>query len=324
MVSAKMAALFAALLLLLVSCTSTTSEYAVSSAIDFDGEAARTRVIVSSRFAQKVFLDKTISLEPNTSALEALKSVANVDTRHGGGFVQDINGLRSQYGGGNSDWFLYVNGIQTKTGGAGYILAPADIQQWDFHNWGFHTFTPAIIGSFPEPFLHGYEGKVRRTLVVYEKEFVREAESVAAKLIEAGVGTVSTMEIDQLASNEKSSANLILVGTMNLELISELNKIGKRMGFFTRFDEDGLVILNDEGETSRRFFTGTGLIQATQNPWNPKGIGACENVVWMVSGTDESGVKLAADTILNQPEELEYLFAAVVTQEEIMPVPPVE
>ncbi|GAI85551.1 unnamed protein product, partial [marine sediment metagenome] len=33
------------------------------------------------------------------------------------------------------------------------------------------------------------------------------------------------------------------------------------------------------------------LIQATQNPWNPKGIGACENVVWLVSGTDEAGVK---------------------------------
>ena len=64
-----------------------------------------------------------------------------------------------------------------------------------------------------------------------------------------------------------------------------------------------------------------GVIQATQSPWNPTGIGASQNVVWMVSGLDETGVKNAVDTLVNHYDDCEYACAVVVAGGGIIKVP---
>jgi len=66
---------------------------------------------------------------------------------------------------------------------------------------------------------------------------------------------------------------------------------------------------------------GVGIIQATQSPWNPDGVGASKNVVWMVSGVDEAGVRNAAQALINRHHEITHFFAAIVVDEEIIMVP---
>jgi hypothetical protein len=63
------------------------------------------------------------------------------------------------------------------------------------------------------------------------------------------------------------------------------------------------------------------VIQATQNPWNPKGLGACENVVWVVSGMDRGQVLDAVDTLINHYEEVRYAYAGVIINGQISKVP---
>ena len=74
--------------------------------------------------------------------------------------MQSIDGLAGgQEDGRPVDWFYYVNGIEAPQGGAATNVLPGDHIWWDRHDWSQTEDVPAVVGSFPEPFLNGIEGK---------------------------------------------------------------------------------------------------------------------------------------------------------------------
>lgn len=91
------------------------------------------RVIVSQDFNSTLILDELVKLDDGSTAMDALQRVATVETK--GGFVQAINGVRSQYPRTNKDWFYYVNEVSPNVGAAAYILHDGDVVHWDFHEW---------------------------------------------------------------------------------------------------------------------------------------------------------------------------------------------
>lgn len=282
------------------------------------------RVVVTRNFGQELMFDETLEVPEGTSAMSALMKVSEVETAYGGGFVNAINSVRSGFIGSQSmkmDWFIYINGIQSNTGALDYKLRNGDIQHWDFHDWSFHHFIPAIVGDFPEPFRHGYGGKTSSTIIAYADSLKEDAENLERRLVRLGVSNVSIKRLGELSENEKESCNLLLLGSMDSEPLSELNQVWNRLGFFAHFESGNLVVLNTKGEVVTKYDAGVGLIQATQNPWNPKGIGACESVVWLVSGTDEVGVKDAIHALVNRYTEFQYACAAVVANGEMIKVP---
>ena len=289
-----------------------------------EADIITVRVMATQNFGQRLMFDETLEVLPGTSAMTALMKAAEVETSYGGGFVNAINGVRSGFTGSQSvkmDWFIYVNGIQSNIGALDYKLHDGDIQHWDFHQWSFRHFIPAIVGDFPEPFVHGYGGKTDPTVIAYSENLKEDAENLERRLVRLGVSDVSIKRLGELSENERESHNLLLLGTMDSEPISELNKIWNRLGFFAHIENRNLLVLNAEGEVVAEYGAGVGLIQATQSPWNPKGIGVCENVVWMVSGTDEAGVKGAIDALINHYSEFQYACAVVVVDGEIIKVP---
>ena len=279
------------------------------------------KVIVSQNFGNKLVLDELARISDSANALDALQKVATVETKYGGGFVEAINGIRSQYSENkvNGDWFFYVNGISANVGGLSYKLCNGDIEHWDFHDWSLRAFVPAIIGDFPQPFLSGYQGKVSPTIIVYDKAFQDAAQDLMNKLEELGVERVTTQIATKLLPQDKKHSNLILLGTEDFDLISELNE-NRKLGFYIHFEDSKAVIYDSQGNKTQ-YESGCGLIQATQNPWNPKGIGVCENVVWIVSGTNENQVQNAATILTNHDERFRYACAAVVIGEEVIKVP---
>ena len=59
-----------------------------------------------------------------------------VETRYGGGFVQEIDGVGGGRAGGRRvDWFYYVNGIEAATGAAERRVSAGDRIWWDHHDW---------------------------------------------------------------------------------------------------------------------------------------------------------------------------------------------
>jgi hypothetical protein len=104
----------------------------------------------------KVLLAKTVPA--GLTAMEALQRVAKVKTRYGGRFVQSIDGLAGSLGA-HRDWFYFVNGYEADRGAADYTLHPGDVEWWDYRSWAHAIHVPIVVGAFPEPFLHGYDGK---------------------------------------------------------------------------------------------------------------------------------------------------------------------
>jgi hypothetical protein len=106
----------------------------------------------------------TASVAAGISAMEALRREADIETRHGGRFVHSIEGID----GGiteQRDWFYYVNGYEADRSATDYTLHDGDVLWWDYRSWAQQLRVPIVVGAFPEPFLHGWDGRRRPVIV---------------------------------------------------------------------------------------------------------------------------------------------------------------
>jgi Domain of unknown function (DUF4430) len=118
------------------------------------------------------------------TAMQALDRSAQIDTRYGGRFVEAINGLSGSVSS-HHDWFYFVNGIEATRGAVDYRLHSGDVEWWDYRDWGrVGQNVTVVVGAFPEPFLHGYAGKVRPAVVVGSGHGAQ----LLAKLVHGRVG----------------------------------------------------------------------------------------------------------------------------------------
>lgn len=311
--------LIALILILFGSCVNSISTN------DHSQPAGSTaRVVVTRDFGKELILEQDIETFTGISALAVLQSVAEIETKYGGSFVSSINGISSEYGRPNSnkeDWFFYINGISANMGAGDYIFSAGDVEHWDFRNWGYHQFIPAIIGDYPQPFLSGYSGRVAQTFIVYDAVFSLEAEALVEKLKSDGIVQVSAIRCDMLSTDIKEQSNLIIIAGPDNNLIVELNNIHDKLGYYAHLESSRIMVLDTAGNLSGEYGLDSGIIQATQNPWNPKGIGAGENVVWIVTGTNVNGVKNAASLITDKTDHLSGVFAVIIHGEQVEKIP---
>jgi hypothetical protein len=101
------------------------------------------------------------------TVMRLLQKHAKITTRYGGAFVQSIDGIAGNESGGRHDWFYFVNGMEAPRGAAEYRLHDGDVLWWDYRDWGRRgQSVPVVVGAFPEPFVHGFGGKTRDTIVL--------------------------------------------------------------------------------------------------------------------------------------------------------------
>jgi len=126
------------------------------------------------------------------TAMQGLMRVAQVQTRYAGRFVQAIDGVSGSLAR-EQDWFYFVNGYEADRGAAEYRLHPGDVEWWDYRSWKHAEHVPVVVGAFPEPFLHGYDGKRLPAYVAYDgasrSEAVVLAKELHAQLIRFGART---------------------------------------------------------------------------------------------------------------------------------------
>ena len=118
------------------------------------------------------------------TVIEAVDGRLDVETRYGGRYVQSIEGVEGSLEG-RRDWFFFVNGYEADIGAAEYRLHPGDVAWWDFRSWDDALRQPVVVGAFPEPFLHGFDGERRPAVVRYRLPAHRDAARVLGRLIGA-------------------------------------------------------------------------------------------------------------------------------------------
>ena len=249
----------------------------------------------------------------NETVMQMLMRNASVTTKYGGGFVQSIDGLAGAPGAAQPvDWFYFVNGVQAPMGAAATRLHAGERVWWDRHDWAATEQIPAVVGSYPAPFVGGIGGKVYPVT-----EYCATPNDDACITVSQRLGALGlTVTFGALGTDEPDTLR-VLVGPWKALRIDPaavyLQQGPSSSGVYARFPASGaaLELLDQAGRVGRTLSGGAGLIAADAIP--------NEVPTWMVTGTDVAGVDAAARAL--SAATLRDHFAVAFAVRRAIPVP---
>ncbi len=266
------------------------------------GEGEATLTVTRDYGAEE--LVSAVAEDPPASdtVMRFLDREADIETRYGGGFVQSLDGIDGEAADGRtSDWFFYVDGLESPVGAAEVKLDAGMRIWWDYHDWTDVMRVPAVVGSWPAPFTGGEPANV---------PCAEATETVCGEVVERieGVGG----QVPESGGEPRSGADgpLVLVGAWeDLRRLGQAAVLGdspSRSGVFASFEQAGdaweLATYDETLRESERLGPGTGLVAAVEN--------GPEESAWIVTGTDPEGVDAAAAAL--DSESLANRFAIAV------------
>jgi uncharacterized protein DUF4430 len=258
---------------------------------------------VTRDYGSKTLVEATDSEPPSSeTVIRLLDSQADITTRYGGGFVQSIDGLA---GTGSSDWFFYVNGVESPVGSADVQVKGGEKIWWDYRDWTAAMSVPAVVGSWPEPFAQASADHPKPVPV--QCLGARPAcEAVAHRLAAAGVKA----SVESGAQGDSPSGPRLLVGPWTL-VRSDPAVGGLRgpqsTGVFATFKGPThggwhLIGLDQTGHPTRDLGPGAGLVAALG--------GSGDGPTWIVTGSGGSAVARAAEALDSDALRNHYAVAA--------------
>jgi hypothetical protein len=269
------------------------------------GEASLT---VTRDFGAKHLLgpEREGASESDT-AMRQLERGAEISTRYGGRYVQSIDGTAAEtHGGDHFDWFFFVDGVESPVGAADYALRGGDSVWWDYRDWSAAEGVPAVVGSWPQPFRDGYEGK-RHAVAVECQGGGPACGEVRVRLQAVGVSP---------AKGSPPGAIRVLVGPWGQvskdPAAAQLEAGPQTSGVFARFTRYALDGLDEAGRRARAFGPGAGLVAATRRYEAPP--------VWLVTGATRRGVAAAARLLDAADLRDRYAVAVEGGQETPLPI----
>jgi len=280
------------------------------------------RVLVTRDFGTRQLGARIAQDLPSSeTALRLTERNFDVKTRYGGGFVQSIGGLAGGREDGRPvDWFFYVNGIESEVGSAEVQLHDGDRIWWDRHDWGATPHVPAVVGSFPEPFAHGAEGK--RYPVVLE---CADDSDDACKTVSERLGAVGAIAARQaLGTGVGARTVRVLVGRWRElradQALAQIDRGPAASGVFAHFIDDGraLELFDAKGDPISEIHEGAGLVAATRFEQQAP--------TWAITGTDAVGVMAAARALDERTLQRRFAIAiaAAGSRGQVYPLPTVQ
>jgi hypothetical protein len=272
-------------------------------------------VVVTRDFGVRKVGSARVARTPGSeTVMRFLQRKFTVRTRYGGGFVQAIDGLSGGYEGGRQvDWFYYVNGIEADKGAAATKLHAGDRVWWDRHDWGAARGVPAVVGSFPEPFRSGAEGKRLPTQIACTDDAGAACSEAKSRLAAVGVKIASSA----FGTGGGTETLRVLVGpwsSLRADPVARRIEQGPgTSGVFATFSGGGrrLTVLDDRGRRGASLGAGGGLVAATRL--------RDQQPTWVVTGTDAAGTLAAARAL--REGRLRNRFALAVEGSSALPVP---
>jgi len=275
--------------------------------------SADVSVTVTRDFGARQVRAITESRAPGSeTVMELLERHLRIGARYGGDFVESIDGLSGSSS--HLDWFYYVNGVQAPQGAGTTAVHRGDRIWWDLHDWTTTDSIPAVVGSFPEPFLDGVGGRRYPTTL----ECAPDARQACAEADHALVGLGIRVERRSLRGGSGGGTIEIVVGTFGeLTHVSAARLVAggpKSSGVYARVAAGGrrLLLLDPHDQVARTLAAGAGLVAATA-----AGNGAVPT--WVITGTDVAGVDAAAGALSSG--RLDDHFALAVEDGQYLPLP---
>lgn len=251
------------------------------------------------------------------TVIRMLDREAEIATRYSGAFVQSIDGIEGEISGGRSrDWFFFVNGIESSIGAAEAEVRGGDRVWWDYRDWTDALRTPAVVGSWPEPFRQA-SAKSDRIPVRIECYGRRDpCDRVRDRLAEEGVEA----SVERSASAGPPSLRLLVGSWPEVRsdpLAARLERGPAVSGVFARIAERGggtwsLEALDERATVAEEYGPGAGLVAAMREAEQPAS--------WLVTGVDADGVDEAVAMLDTEHLTDRYAVAAQGGRDLALPV----
>ncbi len=275
-----------------------------------EGEATLT---VTRDYGAEQVLEATAQ-DPAESetVMRMLDREAEIETRYGGGFVDSIEGIEgSVFEGGRSfDWFFYVNGVESPVGSADRPVRGGDRIWWDHRDWTEAMRVPAVVGSWPEPFLQASAGPDRASVRVECAGPKTPCQAAQDALADAGVSAV----VDELGSDEPGRSLRLIVGEWEEirsdETVGLIESGPRSSGVFARYGRGAFELLDVRGADAGE---GEGLVAATRNGEGPP--------TWIATGITPDAVTEAVALLSDDGLRDRYAVAVSDGQAISLPVP---
>ena len=266
---------------------------------------------VTREFGAVPMVRTAMTATESDTVMRLLEGSAEISTRYGGGYVQSIEGVEeAERGGDPYDWFFYVDGVESPIGAADYAPAGGERIWWDYHDWAMTNHVPAVVGSWPAPFVAGYEGE--RRPVAVECEAGGEACTATRRALE-GAGVT-------IAAGTPKDAIRVLVGPwtrLRSDPAARSIEAGPaESGVYAEFRRGAggfeLVGLDQDGAAAAALGADAGLVAATRRYEGPP--------VWVVTGGTPAAVRAAAGLLDAAKLRDHYAVASVDGKETPLPV----
>jgi hypothetical protein len=271
-----------------------------------------TLTVTRSYGGQPILTASESDPSASETVLRMLDREADITTRYGGGFIQSINGIEGGFENGrSSDWFFFVNGLESRVGAAEVKVRGGDTIWWDFRDWTDAITTPAVVGSWPEPFAQTSAGAGAAPVDVVCFGPEAPCNEAAGRLGDAGVDAAVTPS----SKPSDPDALRLLVGPWQQvrsdPAAAQIDDGPAVSGVFARFDGARLVALAQNTDAQFPLGPDAALVAGTRLRDDPP--------TWVATGGDADAVEAAvglldADTLRNH-------YAVVAQGEKITPIP---
>jgi Domain of unknown function (DUF4430) len=285
-------------------------------------DVGSVELTVTREFGAVPVLRHSLRAKESDTVMRALEAGADVETRFGGGFVHAIDGVAEDERDGDPyDWFFFVDGVESPVGAAEVDLEDGERVWWDYRNWAATDHVPAVVGSWPAPFVSGVAGKPYP--VVLECDGGGSACATARSALEAE-GVMPSFDPAEAAIRmlvgpwarlrQDPTAQLLEAGPAESGVYASFRagvrpsrNIGHRKTNAAGFE---LMALDEDGEPAQLGLD-AGLVAATSRFGGPP--------VWLVTGRTMVSVRAAAAAL--DAEHLRDHYAVAIEGGKATPLP---
>ncbi|MGX6447960.1 hypothetical protein ACVU7I_07840 [Patulibacter sp. S7RM1-6] len=296
-----------------------------------DERGAGVRVLVTTDDGARTVLDRRgVEAKDEESALAVLQRVARVELAPGRQAPAAIDGVAAR---GAGAWRLWLNGTALRSGempaqtkDVNLQLPPVrvtpratkvhegDTLWFDLRSGAETASEPrGVVGTFPEPFEHGAEGKRWPVRVECADPRGQACRMVRDALVRYGIPAVSNL----LRTSYNPESARIAVGTWREIRFDPAAGLAERgpedSGVFATPAKDGrsIALQDRAGKTVRTLGAGAGLILGSRYRDEPPS--------WAVTGTDAAGVLRAAGAL--DATALKAHLAVAIDGGNVVPLP---
>ncbi|MFL5897444.1 MAG: DUF4430 domain-containing protein [Solirubrobacterales bacterium] len=304
------------------------------------GDVGSVELTVTRNYGAVPMLRRSVDAKESDSVMRLLEGSAEIETRYGGGFVNSIEGVaEGERGGDPYDWFFYVDGVESPVGAADVEAKGGESVWWDYRDWAATNHVPAVVGSWPAPFVDGEGGEPRPVVVecagASPGSFAGSGTTEEPRVAWAGAcaATRAALQAEgvEIDPGSPEGAVRVLVGPwdgLREDPAARLVEAGPaESGVFADFQAGArpfngmpqartnagyeLVALDQTGTEAQHLGPDAGLVAATSRYGGPP--------VWVVTGGTDAAVRAAADAL--DARQLRDHYAVAIEAGKVTPLP---